>query len=173
MSHLHLTDIKYVQNYISNDDLIKIKEIGFFLEQKIISLEELSAFLDLFVLGLKNEISTEIEYGLARQWYLKNLSQVIIGNYLDPQYDYIFSIEEIFKKYTFIIDYFVQLNKICSFAIEPPKKFTKIKEIMKDILMFDVYLKNISESNYPLTEMLHQHFCQEEESPSPRDPYAI
>lgn len=166
MAHIFLIEIPYINQFVTSKDRKKIKRIGFYLEQKITSLEELAKFLDLFVGGLENERSSaEIEFKKARLWYLNNLARVLRGIPLDPRYDIIFDIEDIFEKYAFVIDYLVQLTTIS----QESDQLKKIVEILKDILMFDIYLTKSSESNYDLPELFYQQICEED----PRDPYTI
>jgi len=161
-SHLFLVDISYINQYVSREKRRMIKTIGFYLEQEISTLIETADFLDLFADGLECESSSgDIEFQKARLWYLRNLSLVLRGKNLNPKYDHIFAIEEIFQKYAFVIDYFVQLTTLCSQELDH-RNLKKITEIIKDIIMFDIYLTESSESKYDLPLLLHEQICEED-----------
>lgn len=146
-----------LKDELSSCDTQNMTNMKYFLYHKINTINEVKLFLiDLVELfDYEDDIVNESDFHNVRKWFLVNLVLSLDGKLIYPYIDnQIGWTDELLKKYSSLIDHFVELASICHnqktvlFAID------QIIKIIENFLVLDCFFRDVCGSNLDSLELL-------------------
>lgn len=174
-NHLLLVDYNAIGEAIPDEEDARVRQIVYELKIRSFSVDQIPPFLRWFIESITNEHSTasDCEWKQARIWYLQNIERALKGIPINPVYDSNNGIiEAILEKYNFMIDYLVDIYNMCPDRHARWTNTKRISSIFSDMLLFDYFLKEWTESDYHLSQRLHDQMS-DSDSDTTYDPWDI
>jgi hypothetical protein len=163
-----LVDFNAIGDVIPDEEDKTVKKIAYAIKIRSYSIDQIPMFLRGFIKGLSREYSGNSEWKEARVWYLKNVERALKGVPIDPVYNSIHGIiEGIMEKYKFMLDNIVTIYNLCIDYQARWSNTKKISSILVDVLLFDYFLKEWTDSDFHLSDLLLEQI----ENDSDEEPY--
>jgi len=155
-----------IKQELSTEDDQYLSNMKYFLNHKINTFDQLKVFLiDLVsLLDYEDDTVSEPDFHNLRKWYLGNLAISLSGQLIYPFIDDDAGwTDKLLKKYSHLIDHYVELSSICSKSTTMLSSSGKIINLVENFLILDCFFRDVCGSNFNSLQLLLEELHRQQE----------